>query len=116
MGRLVILLALYLTRGDYATFPTSYEKTVAGLTNSFRLQWLLLWEYRERLEQGEFPELAPLLILCQNEPTLETVQLEIDIVRRSKLDISLKNDLLPMILSIASRQFSRETLKIVFKK
>ncbi len=116
LGRPVILLALYLSRGEYASFPTGYEKTVGGLKNSFHFQSVLLWEHQDQLERGEYPELAPLLILCQSEPTLDTVQLEIDIVRRSNLDVSLQNDLLSMILSIASREFSRDMLKILFKK
>ncbi len=116
LKRKVVLLVLYLVRGDHTSFPDSYVKTVAGIKNTYQFQSVRLWEHLSEIENGVYPELAPLLVLCTKNPTLDTIRREIEIVSHSKLDVHYQKDLLSMILSIASRDFPRELMKSLFKK
>src|SRR5206468_5713854 len=61
----VVLAVVYLTRGDYATFPDAHLICGGGLVNAHTFHALRLWEHAERIRSGDVPELAPLLVLCE---------------------------------------------------
>jgi predicted transposase YdaD len=75
-----------------------------------------LWEYRESIESGALPELAPLLLLCEPSPTEETVRREVELIRASGLPEEAKADLLALALRIATREFSRDILRAIFRE
>jgi hypothetical protein len=49
----VIAVIVYLQKGDYATFPDSFENRVGNISNQFILTKILLWEHKERILNGE---------------------------------------------------------------
>jgi hypothetical protein len=68
LHRPVVLVVVYLHRGDRATFPDAYRPVVAGVLNHYGFATIRLWEHGERIRRGDLPELAPLLVLCEAEP------------------------------------------------
>ena len=116
LGCKTALFVLYLTKGDNVVFPDVYETSISGISNTFRFQTLRIWEHAEEIERGDFPELAPLLILCMTNPTLDTVRRQIEIISESELEANVRKSLFSMIMSMASRAFSRNLLKTLFQK
>lgn len=110
----VLLLALYLERGDRATFPDEYPHRHGNLETKLSFTAIRLWEHRERIISGEWPELAPLLVLCEAEPTEETLQQEVELIHNSGLPVDTQTDLLGVALLVAMRSFSRTILKTIF--
>ena len=66
----VALLVLYLQRGDSATFPDHYHIQVGAIQTTLYFTAIRLWEHADRIRSGELPELAPLLLLCEETPTV----------------------------------------------
>lgn len=116
MGIPVAFMALYLQRGDRATFHDHYTVIVGGVTTQFAFTALRLWEFADRIRSGEMAELAPLLILCDETPSEETAQEEIALIRSADLPDDVKADLLSLALRIASRRLSRERVLTIFQE
>jgi flagellar biosynthesis/type III secretory pathway protein FliH len=116
LDRDVILVALYLTRGDRATFPDSYTATGGGLENAFRFRTIYLWERAERIRSGELPELAPLLVLCEENPTEETLREERRLILELDAPREVRADLLAVAAMVGSRYFARELLAAIFRE
>jgi hypothetical protein len=112
----VTLLVLYLQRGDRATFPDRYRVSLGGLETEFRFTAVRLWEHTVRIENGEFPELAPLLVLCQERPTEQTIQREIELIRGANFPANVQGDLFALAIRIAERNFPRAVLNRLFKE
>src|SRR5947209_6703355 len=68
LGLPVILTVVYLTRGDRATFPDRYRIEGGGRSNEHQFDTLRLWEHAAPIRNGALPELAPLLVLCEDRP------------------------------------------------
>ena len=116
LGMPVSLLVLYLQKGDRSTFPDSYFASVGGLRTEFRFNAIRLWEHASRIESGEFPELAPLLVLCYDRPTHRIVQREIELIRDARFPENVQADLFVLAARIASRNFARSVLIRLFKE
>ena len=116
LGLPVSLLVLYLKKGDRATFPDSYSVSIGGLVTEFRFTAIRLWEHADRILNGEFPELAPLLVLCYNKPTEQTIRREIELIRGAGFPTNVQADLLTLAVRIASRTFGRTVLNRLFKE
>jgi hypothetical protein len=112
----VVLLALYLQRGDRVTFPGRYQAQVGGLTMDVAFPVIRLWEHAGRIRSGELPELAPLLVLCDETPTVATVREEVALIHASRLPVATQAELLGLALLVATRQFARELLRPVFEE
>lgn len=69
----------------------------------------------ERIRNGDLPELAPLLLLSEKNPTEETIREEADLIRNANLPPETEANLLGIILTVASRSFSREWLRALFE-
>lgn len=110
----VLLLAVYLTKGSYATFHNTYGHAVQPLETKLTFNAVRLWEYRDRIISGEFLELAPLLVLCEEEPTEETLQKEVELIHASGLPVDVQTDLMAVALLVASRTFGRAILETIF--
>jgi len=112
----VCSVAIYPEKGNYATFPEEYRVDIKGdLWNSFTFRAIKLWDYRERIEGGEFPALAPLLVLLEKNPDEHTLEREKRLINTIE-DESLKSDLTAIAITIASRKFTREFLYTFFKE
>ena len=107
IGIPIVLMVIYLHRGDRATFPDRYSVSVGALRTEFSFTAVRLWEYADRIRSGELAELAPLLILCDETPSQQTVALEVELIRNAGLPRDVQTDLLGLALRIASRRLPR---------
>lgn len=76
LGMPVVLTVVYLTRGRRRRFPVIHTVSAGGLANRHTFHTLRLWEHAERIRSGELPELAPLLVLCEDNPDEDTLRTE----------------------------------------
>lgn len=112
----VLLAVIYLTRGGRRSFPKRYRAEAGGLTNEFRFHTIHLWEHAARIRSGELAELAPLLVLCEDEPTVETLFEERDLIRALEAPRERKADLLGLALTVAARRFDMRLLADIFRE
>lgn len=112
----VVLVALYLERGRRATFPDEDLIEVMGIPNRFQFARVLFWEYGDRIRSGEFPEFAPLLVLCEDNPTEQTVRQEVRLIRESGLPAGDQADLLAIAVRVAGRDLPRTMLEGIFRE
>jgi predicted transposase YdaD len=104
----VALLAIYLERGRYRTFPAAYEAAVGSLKTGFAFDTIHLWEHADRIRGGELAELAPLLVLCEDSPTEQTLEEERRLILGSRAPRAMQADLLAVALTVGTRYFARE--------
>ncbi len=116
LGVRVILVVVYLERGSYATFPTGYTVEEAGLRNEHSFHTIRLWEHAERIRSGELPELAPLLPLCEDNPTQQTLREERQIILGLETTTEVRAELLAIALTVGLRYFSRDVLERLFRE
>lgn len=109
----VITVIVYLERSDYRTFPNEYVAPIDGAITRTEFSRILLWEYKERIQSGEFKELAPLLILFEEKPTEETILEEKALIKRVK-DEREQRDLLAIAIMVAFRKFKDDIVKQLF--
>lgn len=105
LGMPIVLVVVYLEKGDYATFHDNYAHNLGNLETKLSFNTVRLWEYRDRIESGEWPELAPLLILCEAQPSEETLRQELRLIRQSGLPRSEQAELMSVAALLASRKF-----------
>jgi hypothetical protein len=116
LGLPTSLLVLYLERGAYATFPDRLAVNVAGVATELRFTAVCLWEHGDRIRSGELWQLAPLLVLCEDNPTEETVRREVELITGSPASPAEQADLLAFALRVGARDFSRVVLERVFRE
>jgi len=116
LKRPVVLVAVYLTRGDRSRFPSSYRIEAGGLSNEYRFHAVHLWEYAERIRRGDLPELAPLLLLCEDRPDPETVLEEKQLIHGLSAPPEMKSHLLAVAYTVGLRYFSRGVLDALFRE
>jgi len=109
----VFLIAIYVQKGDRAHFFDSYTLTKAGLINEYRFNAVRLWEHGDRI-RAELPELAPLLVLCEERPTEATIREEIALIRASAAPGEVRADLLSVAYMVGTRFFLRSVLNALF--
>jgi hypothetical protein len=112
----VVLMAVYLTRGDRATFPASYTVQGGPLQNRYLFETIRLWEHAERIRGGDLPELAPLLVLCEDEPTEATLRQERELILSLDVARPVRADLLAVAITVGTRFFARELLEAIFRE
>lgn len=115
LGIDVSLVVVYLTRGGRASFPDRCVSTSGGIVNTFVFPTVRLWEHREEIASGELAVLAPLLVLCEEAPTAETIREEIGLIRRAEVSEEERLDLLAIALRLAGRRFSWGVLEALFR-
>jgi hypothetical protein len=108
----VVLMAVYLTRGDRATFPDAYTIEGGGLRNNNRFEVIRLWEHAERIRGGELSELAPLLVLCEDIPTEATLRHERQLILSLDVARPIRADLLAVAVTVGTRFFARDLLEV----
>lgn len=116
LARPVLLAVVYLSRGDRQTFPAEYTAAAGPLTNAFRFHTIHLWEHAHRIRSGELAELAPLLVLCEDEPTVETLFEERDLILGLNATREKRGDLFSLALTLATRYFDTRALIELFQE
>jgi predicted transposase YdaD len=111
-----ILVVLYLEKGDRATFPDAYTVVRDGLTNRFEFHAIRLWEHADRIRSGELPELAPLLLLCEDKPTERILREERELILRLDAPPETRRELLAVAAAVGTRYFTRDLLQTVFRE
>jgi hypothetical protein len=111
----VLSIALYLNYRE-APIPTEYvvqlDKTVI---NRFTYPVVKLWEYTEQIRNGKLRELAPLLVMLVDEPNVQTLQEERELIL-AEPDDEKRADLLAVAVTLAARHFDREFLRRFFRE
>ena len=115
LGMRVILCVVYLVRGNYTTFPDCLLEEEDCLTNACYCHTIRIWEYAERIRNGELPELSPLLPLAEEHPTIETMMKTRELILNADVDERKRADMLSMAVTIAAREFPVESLRELFK-
>ena len=114
LGIPVILLVLYLQKGDYATFPAQMQSQIGAFRTALHFTAIRLWEQTERIRNGELTELAPLLLLTEENPTEATVREEVRLIRNAQFPSDVQTELLGIALLVATRKFARSLLEEIF--
>lgn len=112
----VVLVVLYLEKGDRATFPNRSTDTLCGLRNEFEFASIRLWEHADRIRDGDLWELAPLLVLCEDNPGEDTIRTELRIIQNSGADDATQAYLLAVALRVGGRRLPRPLLEAIFRK
>jgi hypothetical protein len=116
LERPVILMAVYFARGDRATFPAAYTLQGGSLTNRYEFETVRLWEHADRIRSGELPELAPLLVLCEDSPREATLRQERDMLLPLEVDRPIRSGLLAVAVMVGMRFFARGLVEPVFQE
>jgi hypothetical protein len=109
-GGPVILVVVYLRKGRYRQFPSEHVIRAEGLSNTYHLHTIRLWEHRDRIRSGELGALAPLLVLCEDNPDERTLQDEREIIRNLLAPEPVKNELIGLAVMLGARFFSEDVL------
>jgi predicted transposase YdaD len=112
----VILTVLYLTRGNSAPFPDTVTIQGGGLSNHYQFNTIRLWEHTDRIRGGDLPELAPLLLLCEDNPTEQTLREERALILDLSTTREVRVELLAEALTVGTRYFARELLETLFRE
>ena len=111
----VVTVIIYLERGKYRTFPYEYVARLEGAITKTQFSRILLWEYKDKIKSGELWELAPLLVLLEDEPDEKTILEEKEIINRVS-DKQERADLLGLAAMVAYRKFKKDKIKELFFK
>jgi Domain of unknown function (DUF4351) len=112
----VVLTVAYLTRGDRATFPDTYRFQGDRRSNDFRYDTLHLWDYAEEIRSGQFAELAPLLVLCEDRPTEATLRRERALILGLGVPRPVQVEMLAVAMMVGTRYFARDVLERLFHR
>jgi predicted transposase YdaD len=116
LGIPVVLTVVYLTRGRRRRFPAVHTVGAGGLKNRHPFHTIRLWEHAERIRSGELPELAPLLVLCEDNPGEETLRAERRLILGPDVPSAIRPELLAIALTVGTRYFARDLLYQLFRE
>jgi predicted transposase YdaD len=111
----VLLTVVYLARGKRRTFHDAYVAEAGGMRNEFRFQTVRLWEQAARIRGGDLRELAPLLVLCEDNPEAETLEEELRLIRSLDVPVAVRSELVAVAFTVGARFFSRDFLFDLFR-
>jgi predicted transposase YdaD len=116
LRRPVVLIVIYLHRGDRATFPDAYRPIVAGDGNSYGFATIRLWEHADRIRRGDLPELAPLLVLCEAEPDAAILEEERELILSLEVPEPVRADLLAIAVAVGGRFVPKDLVRAIFRE
>lgn len=116
LGFPVLLLVVYLHRGRRASFPARLEIRRGTLRNCHEFSVIRLWEHAERIRSGELAELAPLLILCEDNPGIEVVREERALIEGASVSQEVRVELLAAAYLLGLKHMTSDILDKVFEK
>ena len=111
----VVTIIVYLEKGRYSTFPVQFENRFMGFSNRFVFDRLLLWEFKDQIESGEFLPLAPLMPLFYKEPGKTILERDKELISRVP-NSRERADLIALAAMVALRKFKKEFIREFFKK
>jgi predicted transposase YdaD len=112
----VVLLVVYLHRGNYATFHQDYRARLGGLETAVQFNTFRFWECAAQIRGGNYPDFVPLLSLCEEHPTEATVREQVALIQHAALDEHRKQELISLSFIVASRDIAREILLRVIRE
>ena len=86
------------------------------MKNEFSFPTIRLWEHADQIRGDALPELAPLLALCEDRPTEQTMREEREIILRLDTTPEVRAELLAVALTVGLRYFGRDTLERLFRE
>lgn len=110
----LILLALYLQRGDRSTFPDRYVVRRGNWSTELTFETIRLWEHADRIRSGELPEFAPLLVLWEDNPGEEVIREERALIHAAPLTPEERGDLLGLAYVVGTKYLVRAILDALF--
>ena len=111
----VLSFAIYLQRRK-APIPNAYLVEINQIPiNRFSYPVIKLWDYVEQIRNGQLRALAPLLVILEEAPNEETLQVERQLIL-AEPDPAKRADLLAIAVTLASRLFDREFLRRFFRE
>ena len=110
----VVLLAVYLKQGDRRTFPTEFMTRLGPLETWFGFSALRFWELAPSILAGKYPELAPALVLCFDEPRIEILGAVRQIILSQPWSNQIKSNMIATSIALATRYFPRDDVHKVF--
>jgi len=111
----VLSFAIYLQRRK-APIPNEYLVEINQIPiNRFSYPVIKLWDYVEQIRNGQLRALAPLLVILEEEPSAETLQVERQLILAAP-DPAKRADLLAIAVTLASRLFDRDFLRRFFRE
>ena len=112
----VILIVIYLEKGDYATFHDRHEVILGNAKTKFEFTAIKLWEHAERIRSGELIELVPFLFLCENQPNEEIVKTELDLIHKADLSDEDQSELYQAVFRVAGSRLPKETINKLYRE
>jgi predicted transposase YdaD len=116
LGAPVVLAVVYLERGRFRSFPEAYRVEVGTLATEFRFSTVRLWEHADAIRGGALPELAPLLVLCEDNPGRETLEVERSLLRAAQVEERARVDLMAVAVTLGCRRVSEQLVREVFRE
>ena len=116
LGVPVLLVAIYLRKGERTRFPDAYHARAGTLRNSFQFATVRLWDHAQEIRSGALAELAPLLAMAEEQPDEETLRRERELILGLDVSEAVRADLLSIAITIGSRFFGRDFLLQFFRK
>jgi len=114
-GIRTVVVIVYMEKGEYATFPSSFENRVGDISNVFQLTKVLLWEYEPRILSGELKALAPFLPLFHENPDPEIIETQKALIAQVE-DPKVRADLFSTAMVVDIRCFGLEVVTLRFHR
>ena len=112
----VILIVIYLEKGDYATFHDRHEVILGNAKTKFEFTAIKLWEHTEQISNGELIELVPFLFLCESQLNEEIVKTELELIHKSDLSEEDQSELYQAVFRVAGSRLSKETINKLYRE
>lgn len=114
--KLPVLSFAICLRYRQAPTPNEYTAQIGErVVNRFSYPVIKLWDYADQIRSGQLRELAPLLVMLEEEPDEGTLQIERELIL-AEPDPAKRGDLLAIALTFAARHFDREFLWRLFRE
>jgi len=111
----VVTIIVYVEKGRYATFPAQFENQFLRFSNYFIFDRILLWDFKNQIESGELPHLAPLIPLFYNKPDIKVLEKDRELIYRVS-EQQERADLIALAMMVALRKFKKEFIYDFFKE
>ena len=112
----VLLVVVYLEKGDYATFHAGCTVEGGGISNAHQWSTVRLWEHVEEIRHGELRELAPFLPLCFDHPGEEILEETKAIIRELDVSETRREEMTAIAIMSGRRRFDQSVLESVFQE
>ena len=116
LGCPVVLVAVYLWQGRRRTFPDRMFTEVLGATDDMGFTKLEIWKLRDRILSGELRELAPFLVLCEEDPPEQSLVSARELIIQGDLPATTKSLLIGATAAVALRRLTLELVMSVLSR